>query len=695
MITINGTTNSPSHWTFALDVYENSTSVANNTSNVTVKVYIGRTSTAGGSYMYGCKINGTVGLTGQSNKTFTYQNNSQVNIDGGKWLLIGTVNFPSVPHNDDGTKTVTVTGSFTNNVSPSSGSASGSVKLTTIARASQPSLVTWPENTQNVGEFGDTIDIFMNRNSASFTHTVRYEFGSLTGTIATGVTNDCQWTIPLSFMDLLPANTSGSGRVYVDTYNGSTLIGTKYSGFTATVPASVKPAVSLSWVDESGAKTTYGNPVKGLSRLKITASATPAYSSPIASYSIDAGGVSYDTQVATTGLLSKSGNYVIKVSATDKRQRTNTANQTISVLDYSPPTITALSAIRCDENGVAYDRGEYIKVSLSAFISSLSGKNAGRYVLKWKKSSESTFPASQQKTYSGASVAQSFTIQADLNSYDIVFEAADNHTGNKPVTKTVKVSTTAAILSWRGFKQADGKYKKAVGIGKAPDRADSLQLGFELYDLYDTMISNGSALYTGGNENAIDPNTTLEHLVLTNHANAPKPIGGNGREYFYIQTVFYKTKASDRARAQMALPYSAEGLKPFFRYFFDGIWSEWEKLVTWDDTWPVGSIYFSFDHISPAQKFGGTWTRIENRFLWATTATGNIGATGGGRLDKLNLSAKSYGGITSAASHSYAGRIVVSSSGVENSLSAASPISSCGIETLPPYIQVSVWYRTE
>ena len=128
--TIIGST-SNSNWTFKLDVTENSTSIANNTSSVTVTACIGRASSA--SYMYGASISCSVGVTGCSNQTISYSNSGTVNIAGGGWLNIGSKTFYPT-HNSDGNKTVTISANFSNNVSPSSGSASGSIALTYIPR---------------------------------------------------------------------------------------------------------------------------------------------------------------------------------------------------------------------------------------------------------------------------------------------------------------------------------------------------------------------------------------------------------------------------------------------------------------------------------------------------------------------------------------------------------------------------------
>lgn len=130
--TITGSTVKPDLWTHKLEVTENSVSVADNTSSVTVDVYIGRTSSGGASYMEGADINVTIGVTGCTSQSFTYSNSNRVNIAAGGWHKIGSVTFANVPHNNDGTKTVTVTSSFTNDISPASGSASGTVNLTSI-----------------------------------------------------------------------------------------------------------------------------------------------------------------------------------------------------------------------------------------------------------------------------------------------------------------------------------------------------------------------------------------------------------------------------------------------------------------------------------------------------------------------------------------------------------------------------------
>ena len=143
--TITGSTNS-SYWTFKLVVTENSTNASANTSSVTVEAFIGRGSSAGASYMQGASISCPISVTGCSNQTITYSNSGTVNVAQGAWLSIGSKTFASVPHDSDGSKTITVSASFTNNVSPSSGSASGSVTLTKITQSAQTYIIKYDAN---------------------------------------------------------------------------------------------------------------------------------------------------------------------------------------------------------------------------------------------------------------------------------------------------------------------------------------------------------------------------------------------------------------------------------------------------------------------------------------------------------------------------------------------------------------------
>ena len=590
----------------------------------------------------------------------------------------------TITHEADGSKTFSFSfsqefGITFSGTSLGTFSGSGTGELTTIPRASQPSLITWPETTNDVGNFGDTISIHMNRKSDAFTHTVRYAFGTQTGTIATGVTTGTTWTIPLSFMSLLPAATKGSGRIYVDTYNSGTLVGTKYTGFTATVPASVKPTCSIQVLDGTDTKDTYGSLVKGLSKLYVKITGSPAYSSPIAAYRATANGATYTAAEFTTAALHSAGTTTVSATVTDKRGRTSTAaSASFTVLDYAKPAVTALTVQRCTQAGVADPAGAYIKVTFSAKITALNNKNSAAYTLRYKTSTATSYTSvvitAQAGKYTVTNATHIFA--ADINSsFDVEIEAADDMGS---ATRSTRAPTAFTLMDW-------GKGMKNMAIGKVAEKSNAFEIGLRAYDQYGMHISNGMSLYGGANT-PIDPDTTTEHLILTNQ-NVP------ATGLWYVETIFYSTKLTTSDRRQTAMPYRRGGAT-FSRYYTSGAWSAWESEAL--AAWPVGSIYISYNHTDPGTLFGGTWTRIQNAFLWATTATGTIGQTGGEQtvtLTEAQMPKHSHGGTYTnagtARTHAW-----LTSNGSAMGYDSVEAGGGAAHNNMPPYIQVSVWRRT-
>ncbi len=347
-------------------------------------------------------------------------------------------------------------------------SGEGESSLPVIARASQPSCITWPEHTQNVGYFGDTINIFMNRVSGSgYTHRVRYQFGSQSGTIATGVTNDTTWTIPKSLMNLIPKTTKGSGTIYVDTYNGSTFIGTKYCGFTAEVPNTneMKPSCTVTITDTTNYTSILGNPVKGLSRLKVTVSSTSAYSSPIVTHTIN--GETYGFANSVTKENFDSGTFTSEATVTDARGRTSdAASASVTVIDYSKPVVTLLNARRCNSDGTNAQDGAYCQVEYSASISSLGNQNTASYVLKYKKSTATAFTSVSLSSAQGT-----YIFPADVAAtYNIELVVSDRFFSNSSTT-SVSTAFTHMYFGW---------LLNNMGLGKIASKDGYLEIGFKI-----------------------------------------------------------------------------------------------------------------------------------------------------------------------------------------------------------------------
>lgn len=344
------------------NVYESNVNVNNNTSDVTLVVSLNSTS---GSHFNDNKT-GTLVIDGTSyNITYNFPNGTS-----SKELGRAT---KTVTHNNDGSKSVNWSYSLPTNSTQGTKTGSGSIGLTTIARASQPSCITWPQTTQNVGNVGDTITIHMNRKSTSFTHKVTYTLGNQSGTIATNVTDNCSWTIPLALANSITNAKNGTGTIYAETFNGSTSIGKKSVGFTVNVPntSDFIPTIDfgtnnnkITPINQFGNK--YLNKVSGVT---ISSNRGTKYGASVSSYTITAGGKSSSNNNLSVNpinitMSSASQDVAINGTIIDSRGYQGTGSTSVKVYRYNAPQITEYSIARCLQDGTAATNGTYAKVSL-------------------------------------------------------------------------------------------------------------------------------------------------------------------------------------------------------------------------------------------------------------------------------------------------------------------------------------------
>ena len=126
--------------------------------------------------------------------------------------------------------------------------------------------------------------------------------------------------------------------------------------------------------------------------------------------------------------------------------------------------------------------------------------------------------------------------------------------------------------------------------------------------------------------------------------------------------------------------------------------------ITFDDIYPVGSIYMSVNSTNPRTLFGGTWTQLKDRFLLGAGSTYTNGSTGGEASHTLT--------VNEMPSHSHAQYVTVGSGGslsancdYDSYVSGKARKSSQNVSTdpagggnshnnMPPYLVVYMWQRT-
>lgn len=217
-------------------------------------------------------------------------------------------------HNADGTGSASFSASISSPWGIGTASVSGAITLPTIPRASSV--------TATAAEIESATSININRASGNFTHTLRYKFGSLTGTIANNVATSYGWTIPTSFYGQIPNAKTGTCTIYCDTYNGGTLLGTKSTTFTVKTNEELcKPEVNTI-VEDINEKTTAltGSTdkfVKYMSNALITTTSVAKNNSTIKSTSVLCGDGKSGTGESVTLNKVESANFTVTV--TDSR----------------------------------------------------------------------------------------------------------------------------------------------------------------------------------------------------------------------------------------------------------------------------------------------------------------------------------------------------------------------------------------
>lgn len=123
--------------------------------------------------------------------------------------------------------------------------------------------------------------------------------------------------------------------------------------------------------------------------------------------------------------------------------------------------------------------------------------------------------------------------------------------------------------------------------------------------------------------------------------------------------------------------------------------------------YPIGSIYLSVNNTSPASLFGGTWEKIQDRFLLASGSSYSLGATGGEvnhKLTESEIPAHAHDLANGSGGSNYvrswcAGSYWDSANQTSNArndfytLGTNNTGGSQPHNNMPPYLVVNVWKR--
>lgn len=379
-------------------------------------------------------VGGTAGQ-GVANGAYDFTASSKVN-------LLGSFSG-NIPHNSDGTKKVSVIGSFTTLSSYiSGGSVSATVTLPTIDRESTIKATD--------AVIGAVSTVTVSRGSSSFTHSVAYAFGDLSGylnkagnPVSTETKLTAQsipFTLPESFYAQIPNQKTGKCTLTCKTYSGSKQIGTAQTcTFTVGTDKNLCAPVVSGTVEDSNPATVAltgdkNKLVRGKSNALCTITATSQNSASIQTKAIGGTTLNGNSRMIT-GIDSGS----VIFAATDSRGYTTQHKQTLTLIPYVQLTCNP-SVKRTTPTG-----SDAVLTVKGQCFQGAFGKVDNTLTLTCKVNGKTVTvqpTLSQNNTYA---VSVQLTELDYTQSYPVEVTAAD---ALSTVTKTLTIQTGQPVFDW-------------------------------------------------------------------------------------------------------------------------------------------------------------------------------------------------------------------------------------------------------
>lgn len=289
-----------SNYSLRLELSESNISISNNTSVVNYALY----------------LDSTYARFEDWNVSYTLYIGNEVSIDRTEKLsmpptrgepLLLVSGSKTVTHNDDGSRSLSVSCSISTSTSqfylPGSASISTTLILTTIARKSTMYDVS--------GTIGKSISLRVTKRNSGFTHTIRYSFGNVSGIIVNkGSSDSINWTPPIALYLQIIGSSSGSGTISIETFNGSDSLGSNSYVLTLNAEKTYNVPSVTDFTYERGSGSSDSNwrsdPNGSDVRIKYTASITSGISGNTTSLVVKLG-----TTILFSSSNASSGSYTL------------------------------------------------------------------------------------------------------------------------------------------------------------------------------------------------------------------------------------------------------------------------------------------------------------------------------------------------------------------------------------------------
>ena len=569
---------------------------------------------------------------------------------GGTTVVDCTDRHSEVPHNADGTwKNGTYYGHWRFNVplggannTPTCGWTNFTIdgEIPTIPRATTPTL-----SASSVA-CGSNITINLPRHSSSFTHRISYKIGGKDkGTITTNAGTSFAWTVP-NLGSYMPNSTGVWVVLRVETMSGSTVIGYKDIGFTATAPSSWVPTASISSIAEATANlaTQFGWYVQSKSTLRVKSAGSGSNGSSISSYVVTIQGRKYNGTDITSAAISASGTVPVTLTVTDSRGRTASKTQNVTVLAYSPPQITVSSVARTS------DEATTATCTYNFSIASVNSKNTKAFYIQYLNGSTWTDITRMSDVYTKSGSVTSGAVFGVDATTKVRFVAQDYFTS---VIVEKEVGPTFTLMNF-------GAGGKSLAIGRVSDNEGTYQCALAQTHAHQTsasgsdgylkilqLVVTATAWNYGGIEfkyhcGAVGTSWFDTGKIVINGGSTTDPtpaivMCSNPDNPIYLHKasantwgVYVAKYGSEQAFVFDVVQFRANRIKWSFQNqqvasLPSGyIRARWEHL---NACYPVGSVKLTWNAANPGTRLGGTWVQCSQGRVLLGQGTGSDGST--------------------------------------------------------------------
>ena len=440
----------------SISLSQSSQSITGNYSRVSVYVKI---SWDGGSWDFNNK-GSSVTLNGTKYNFTNPDLNPSRTYSGSQTIYSNTF---TVYHNADGSKTVSASTVVATATSSGTVSASTSKKLTTIPRATMPTV------SPATVEYGADTTISLEPASSAFTHKLYVGAdGHISWVlIASDVETTYTWTVPKSYADSY-TNADNGLWLMCETYNGSTLIGTKTikPAFYLKPSSDMVPTLEMVVSDPMGYAEIFGGFVKNQSRFKVNFIETEYKNAGIVTRLITMNGETYADTPSISNVISKTVQTIIG-KITDSRGMSASISQIPVVIDWYAPSISRFDVDRANSSGIVQNDGDYAKIIYNIAIAPVNNKNAKTAVISYKEQTATTW-TTESITMSGYTASGSVLVPCNTeHTFEFKLTVTDSFTEIKSVV--IELGTAFTLLD---FNNAG----TGMAIGKVSEYADLLEV---------------------------------------------------------------------------------------------------------------------------------------------------------------------------------------------------------------------------